>query len=447
VKRILVNLCLVAAALSLGTPPTIAKDGMSFIRDTEIENTIRVYVAPLFEVAGLDPSAVKIHIVNDRNLNAFVAGGQRIFIHTGLLMRSDSPEQLIGVLAHEIGHIKGGHLARLHKGLRNATSKSILALILGGAVAVASGNPAGIVAGATASATVSQRSMLAYTRTMEQAADQAALSFLEKTGQSARGLLEFLELLRSEENLLAASGNVYIRSHPLTTDRLAHVRENVATSKFSNVPATDMLKFMHRRMRGKLKGFINPPRQTLREYTAEDPDIEAHYARAIALSHMQETDAALAIIDKLIAATPKDPFLHEMQAEILMLGGRTEAAMRAYETAIELLPWAALMRIGLARLQLDQNDIQRIAEARTHLKEALRWEDTMPSAWRFLATAEGRLGNQAEASLALAEEALLRRNKKLAKTHAKRALDLLPHGSPGWHRAQDIEAAATQDEE
>jgi len=416
-----------------------AQSRHGLIRDTEIENTIRVYIAPLFEAAGLDPSSVSVHIVNDRNLNAFVAGGQKIFIHSGLLMETKTPGEVIGVLAHEIGHITGGHLSRLHRGLKDASSQSILAVVLGGAAALATRSPDALVAGSLLGSSVSQRSFLAYTRTMERSADQAGLSLLEETGQSAKGLLNFLELLSQQEKIFSAGNNPYIRSHPLTAARITHVREHVANSRYSNLEASPQLQDMHDRMRGKLKGFINPSELTLQEYPPSNRSIEALYARAIALSKDQEIDHAVSIVDDLITASPEDPFLHELKGDLLKQGGYTQEAIIPYKKALELLPWAALIKISLAQLQLENRSEGQLVKARDNLIDALRYEPEMSSAWRFLATAEGRLGNAGKAALALAEEATLRRNRSLALSHSKRAMELLPEGSPGWFRAQDIE--------
>ncbi len=428
-------------------PNALAQGKISLIRDTEIENTVRVYIAPLFEVAGLDPGAVSIMLVNDRNLNAFVAGGQRIFIHTGLLMKTDTPGQVIGVLAHEIGHIAGGHLAQKKRQLENATAHSILGTVLGGVIAVASKKPQGLIAGQTAGDAIAQRSFLAYNRAMEQSADQAALNYLEATGQSARGLHKFLMYLREQEKIFSAGGNPYLRSHPISNDRLRLVAEHLRHSAFTDVPISDLLQTMHDRVRGKLKGYMNPPERTLREYSADDPNVGSRMARAIALSKQQDTDAAIAIVDNLIAASPEDPFLYDLKGDLLVDAGRTHDAVVPYEKALSILPWAALIKFNLARLQLENaRDDSQIRLARRNLNEALRYEPEMASGWRFLATAEGRLGNNGGASLALAEEALLRGRKKSALTHAQRALESLPEGSPGWFRAQDIESAAGKEE-
>ena len=440
--------CVVVASTNIAiAPKALAQGKISLIRDTEIENTVRVFVAPLFEVAGLDPGAVSIMLVNDRNLNAFVAGGQRIFIHTGLLMKTDTPGQVIGVLAHEIGHIAGGHLSQKKRQLENATAHSILGTVLGGVIALASKKPQGLIAGQTAGAAIAQRSFLAYNRAMEQSADQAALNYLDATGQSARGLHDFLVYLREQEKIFSAGGNPYLRSHPISNDRLRLVAEHLKNSPYTDAPVSELLQSMHDRVRGKLKGYINPPERTLREYSADDADVGSRMARAIALSKQQDTDAAIAIIDDLIAASPEDPFLYDLKGDLLVDSGRTHDAVAHYEKALSILPWAALIKFNLARLQLENaRDAAQIREARRKLIDALRYEPEMASGWRSLAIAEGRLGNNGAASLALAEEAFLRGKTKSALTHAQRALERLAEGSPGWFRAQDIESAVGKED-
>jgi predicted Zn-dependent protease len=214
---------------------TAAARGIPLIRDAEIEDTIRGYAEPLFRAAGLDPSAITVHIVRDPGLNAFVAGGQRLFIHTGLILAAERPNNLVGVIAHETGHISGGHLARTHQALQNAQVQTIIAMVLGAAAAVASGRgDAGgaIIAGGAGTA---QRLFLSYSRTQEAAADHAGLSFLEATGQSASGLLDFFEILGDQDVLINnRSQDPYIRSHPLTRDRINTVRNHVAQSRFSS---------------------------------------------------------------------------------------------------------------------------------------------------------------------------------------------------------------------
>ena len=419
-------------------PSAVRAQGPSLIRDTEIENTIRVYIAPLLQAAGLDAGSVRIHIVNDRRLNAFVAGGMQIFIHTGLLTSADSPDQVIGVLAHEIGHIDGGHLSRLKDGLRSATTQAILVSILGGAAAVAAGRPDGIGAALSGGAHVAQRSLLSYSRGMEQAADQAALRYLDSTGQSARGLLSFMELLSRQESVLGSDDNPYTRSHPLTKNRVALVRNHVANSPLTKTPLDPGLVVAHQRMRGKINGYLNPA-DAIRQYDPKRRDVEARYARSIAYMRLSETEKSLTVADSLIRQSPKDPFFLELRGDILRNAGKTKAAKAAYEETLKILPWAALIRLSLAQTQLELNDGTNQTAVVANLKQALRYEPRIPRAWRQLATAYGRMNKHGLASHALAEEAILRGDGASAARLSKRAMRTLPKGSSEWLRSQDIE--------
>lgn len=428
-------------------PGRAGAQGIAIVRDTEIENTIRLYTAPVFRAAGIDISTVQIFLVNDPNLNAFVAGGMKIFVHTGLLTAAKTPNQVVGVLAHETGHITGGHLARIREGLRAATTQAIIASVLGGAAAVAGGRPEGIGAAILGGSDVGQRSLLSYTRGMEQAADQAGVNFLEGSQLSSRGLLEFMQKLQAEEGTYGVGGDPYLRSHPLTSDRIRFVQNHVAHSPYSDAKTPPDQLAAHARMHGKLNGFIDPPAQTLQRYKADDPSMEAKYARAIAYMKISETGKALAILDPLIARSPKDPFLHELRGDILRDAGRSREAMASYQAAVAILPWAALIRVSLAQVQLELNDNSLLDPAVTNIKEAIRYESQMPRAWRQLAIAYGRQDRHGLVSHALAEEAILTGDYVTAHRLSVRAMKVLPNGSAEWLRAQDIEFQAKRAKE
>jgi len=442
------RICILLVAVAVFLVPWRASaQGFSIIRDTEIENTIRLYTAPVFRAAGIDISSVQIFLVKDQNLNAFVAGGMKIFVHTGLLQTATTPGQVIGVLAHETGHITGGHLARVREGLRAATVQSIIASVLGGAAAAAAGRPEGIGAAILGGSEVGQRSLLSYTRGMEQSADQAGLNFLDKSHQSARGLLQFMKKLQAEEGSYGVGSDPYLRSHPLTSDRINFVENHIAHSPYSDAKTPPDMIAAHARMHGKLNGFLEPPAQTLQRYKADDPSMEAKYARSIALMLQSRTEESLAIIDPLIAQSPKDPFLHELRGDILRDAGRNREAMASYKAAVAILPWAALIRVSLAQTQLEQNDNALLQEAVTNIKEAIRYEPHMSRAWRQLAIAYGRQDKHGLVSHALAEEAILNGDYPTAHRLAVRAMRVLPNGSSEWLRSQDIEFQAKRAKE
>jgi len=414
----------------------------SLILDTETEDIIRIYASPIFKAANLKGSDVKIFIVKDNSLNAFVAGGQKLFINTGLIINSDSPGQIIGVIAHETGHIAGGHLSRIHDALSKSTGPAILGLLLGGAAAVVSGRGdvgAAIIAGGQNAAL---RNFLAYNRTQEASADHAAISYLEKTEQSARGLLNFMEKLGDQELLSPAQQDPYVRSHPLTRNRMATLANHIETSKFSDQPETERFTALHRRMKAKLFAFLNPYGRTIRIYKTNDPSLESRYARAIAEYRRTNLEPALKLINGLIAEHPQDPYFHELKGQMLFENGQIIESIRAYGTAAQILPDAPLIRRDLARAQIEANDPKLLNAAIANLEIALSRDRESASNWRFLAIAHGRNGDQGRSYLALGEEALLRGKPPVARFQAGRAKNLYKRGSREWLQAEDILLAA-----
>ena len=430
---------MVLIAACVAATPAAART-LSLIRDAEIEDTIRAYTTPLFAAAGLDAEAVEVHIVNSRDLNAFVAGGQKIFIFTGLLQASTSPSQIIGVLAHETGHILGGHLARTQDALRSASNQAILAMVLGAAAIVAGQGQAGsaVIAGGQQ---LAQRGLLSYSRTQESAADQAALRLLDATGQSARGIAEFLEILGDQEALLPESQDPYVLTHPMTRERIAAVQRHLVVSPHSEVQDPPEFETRHVRMLAKLQGFLRRPKHTLRRYPVADQTFAARYARAIAYQQIPKITEALAEIDGLIAEHPDDPYLHELRGDILLSNTHIAEAISAYERAVALHPNSPLLLLGLGRAEVASEDSARAASAIEHLEKSARLDPGNVSTWRHLAIGYGRGGDLGRSALASAEENFLRGRHELARRHAEQAERRLPQGSPAWLKAQDILSA------
>ncbi len=433
-----------AAALSVAGTTGASAERLSLVRDAEIEGIIRDYAAPLFEVAGLSPDAVRIHLVNDRRLNAFVANGQHLFLNTGLLQRSEHPGQLIGVIAHETGHIAGGHLVRTRDEMSNAALQALIGSLLGAAAAVASGEGGLGAAIATGGQEMARRTFLQYSRAQESAADHAALRFLDATGQSSRGLSEFLEILADQELLSATMQDPYLRTHPITQERVETVRQHLLHSPHADAKMPEEFLERHARMRAKLDGFLSPPAATLAKYPTDARDIAARYARAIAYYRQPNLEAALPLIDALIAERPDDPYFHELRGQMLFENGRVAEAIPSYQRAVELLPGSALLRQELARAAIETQDPQQVKAAIIHLEEVVRLEPGNSGAWRLLGIAYGRDGQMGEASLALAESALLRGAKDEARIQAERAQRSLQRGSASWLRADDIKRAAAR---
>ncbi|MGH6912522.1 MAG: M48 family metalloprotease, partial [Geminicoccales bacterium] len=348
-----------ALMLSLWQAPPAGATDISLIRDAEIEATLRQISTPILEAAGLDPGAVRIYIVQDEQLNAFIAGGMNLFLNTGLLMRTEHVGQLLGVIAHEVGHIAGGHLSRVGTAQKRAAAEMILATVLGAAAAVV-GAPELGTAIITGGQSYAQGGLMRFSRSQEQAADQAALTYLDRAGISARGLAEFFDILESQ-NVLAVSGSPYLQSHPLTRDRITFIENQAGIENHTGSVAADRIPPPwhkgHARMVAKLRGFLDDPRQVVERYQ-DDESFPGRYALAIAHYRMPDLEQALREVDALIADEPDNPYLHELKGQMLFENGRVDAAIAPYRDAVELLPDSALLRLGLARALIETGQDQ-----------------------------------------------------------------------------------------
>ncbi len=415
-----------------------AQRSFSIIRDSEIEQTLRYMSTPIFRAAAFDPDRINIIIVNDHRLNAFVAGGMNMFLHTGLIMAAENPEELLGVIAHETGHIAGGHLVRGSEAIARSGITAAASTILGIIAAAAAGDPEAGIAIIQGGQEIARRSFLANSRSIENQADQAGLSFLEEAGISSAGLLSFFMKLQSQELLPASQQDEYIRTHPLTQDRITAVRAHVESSAFTDTRLPDDFYDRFDRIRAKLIGYLRPPRETLRRFSADDEAILSRYARAVAFFRAGIIDESLRLFDELIAAEPDNPFFLEMKGQVLFENGRIAESVPYYRRAIAMMPNAGLMRIALSHALIESNNPEFLPEAIGHLNKALENEDTTPMLHRWLGIAYGRLGNQPMADLHLAEEALLQGRRQDAERKARIAMAGLEEGSPPWFQAQDI---------
>ena len=437
IKRSRVNwLVRLLAGAALSVAPMMAQ-AQSLVRDSEIERTLRDYSDPLFVAAGLAPQDVRIYLVGDKTLNAFVTNGQNVFLHTGLILETETPNQLKGVIAHETGHISGGHLARSDANLREAMRPAYVTIALG-LLAIAAGAPD---AGAALLASSQQFAMLSFftfTRVQESSADQAAVTFLEKSGQSGRGLVEFFTKFRYNEILADSRREPYFRSHPLSGDRIQALQNRV--NEQSNKAVLDSPADIDRMkmMQAKIQGFLYTPARTFVKYPATDQSIYARYARAVAAFRAPDLVTAVRETQKLIAEQPENPFFHELLGQIYYENGKAEASIAPNRKAVELAPNEALLHIGLARslLATEQADLRPEAEA--SLRAALRLEPDNAFAWNQLAVVADRNGQVGLARLATAEEAYHLGDLLRAHRFSELALRNLVRATPEWRRAFDI---------
>ena len=430
-KRLAIAIVAIWSALA----PTLVSAGPAIIRDAEVEDIIRGYATPLLQAAGISPGDVSLILVNDNAINAFVAGGMNIFIYTGLLRKAGGPDEVIGVLAHEIGHISGGHIARLGAEIERASVQALLTTILGVAAAIAAGRGdvgAAVIAGGQGTAV---RGLLAHTRVQESAADQAAFRFLDASGRSASGLIDLLGRLVDQELISSRHQDPYIQTHPLSRDRLTSAQAFMArTRPGATASANERARFA--RMQAKLAGFMDPPALTISRYAGQDPN--ARYARSIAHYRRGDLGNAIPLIDGLIQEAPNDAFLYELKGQMLFENGRAQEAAAAYDTAVTLRPDDPTLLAPAGRALVALGDAQSNERAIVMLRRVTLKEPRNPGAWRELGIALGKRGDIGDSSVALAEAAMLQGRKGDAIMQAKRAQHHLNKGSTGWLKAEDI---------
>jgi predicted Zn-dependent protease len=432
--------------LTASVPPAQAQGGrVPLIRDTEIESLLRDYARPILKAAGLAQQNVKVVIINDRAFNAFVMDGRHIFINAGTLFDAHTPNEVIGVLAHETGHLAGGHMMRLREQLARAQTQSIIAMLLGVGAMVA-GARSGASSGANqigpaavlAPQSAIQNSLLAYVRTQEDQADHAGIKFLNATHQSPAGMLEVFKRLANDNLFRSQGANPYLQTHPMPSDRVAALEVLAKASAYWNTHDSADLQLRHDLMRAKLSGFLEAPATVMRRYPASNQSLPARYARAISTYRHSDLRQALQQIDALIAAAPNNPYFAELKGQALLEGGRPAEAIAPLRQAVQLSRHAPLINVMLAQALVATNNKPFADEAVTLLNGALREEPEMSDAYAQLARAYGQKGDVAHADLASAQAAFARGDTKTARQLAERAKHGLPVGSPAWVRADDI---------
>jgi predicted Zn-dependent protease len=441
-----------AAALVLGSFPAVAAQenrGPPILRDTESEALLREYTRPILRAAGLEKQNIQMVIINDSAFNAFVADGRRIFVNYGAIMQSETPNQLIGVLAHETGHLAGGHLAKLRQQLANAQTQMIIATLLGaGALAVgaSTGGGNGGLANAGAAALAGpqemiRRSMLSYQRQQEENADRAGVKFLTATGQSPKGMYETFKRFTSESLFAARGADPYLQSHPMPAERVASLEEFAHASPYWEKKDEPSLQMRHDMVRAKISAFMERPDTVNRRYPISDGSMPARYAHAISTYLHGDLRSALSQIDALIQQQPNNAYFYELRGQALLEGGRPAEAVAPLRKAVAMSGSAPLIEMLLGQALVATDNKAYTDEAISILRVAVARETEAPIGYTQLAMAYGRKGDYAEADLASAQAAFLRGDNKTARELASRAKTRFAIGSPGWVKADDIVAA------
>jgi predicted Zn-dependent protease len=434
-----------AAILFTHAGEALAQQGrLPVLRDAETEELLRDYTRPLLKAAGLAQQNIEVVIINSREFNAFVADGRRIFVNYGALYESTTPNQIIGVLAHETGHIAGGHLARIREALASAQTAAIIAMILGaaalGAGAATGARGVGEAAPGVIMAPqeVLRRTLLSYQRGQEEAADRAAITYLNATGQSARGMIETFARFQQQQLFLTQNVDPYLLSHPSATNRIAQLQTLAENSPHYNKKDSPEMLLRHEMMRAKIAGYFEKPDALSRRYAPSNNSLPAQYARAMSAYRWGNLGTAVRQMDALIAQHPNNPYFHELKGQILIDMGRAREAIPPLRRAVELSKGTPLIRMMLGQALVQGSGKEDAEEAIRELRFALQREPNVAFAHRTLATAYARAGDRANADLSAAYAAFNDGDFKAAKTLATRAQGSFKVGSPGWLRADDI---------
>ena len=451
-RKTTLKLTALATAVALAMTPTLGaaqqNKGPPILRDTESEQLLRDYTRPILRAAGMEKQNIQMVIINESAFNAFVADGRRIFVNYGAMMQSETPNQIIGVLAHETGHLAGGHLSKLRERLAEAQTQMIIAMLLGAGAMVAGarggGNNGLSSAGAAAFSApgeVIKRTLLSYVRQQEENADKAGVKFLNATGQSARGMYETFKRFTDESLFAARGSDPYVQSHPMPAERVRALEELARSSPYWDKKDDPALQMRHDMVRAKISGFMERQDTVYRRYPLSNTSLPARYAHAVTTYLHGDLRNALAQIDALIQVQPANPYFYELRGQALLEGGRPAEAIAPLRKAVQLSNNAPLIEMLLGQALVASDNKAYTDEAIAILRAATARETEAPIGYTQLAMAYGRKGDYAQADLASAQAAFLRGDNKTARDLASRAKTRFAIGTPGWVKADDIVSA------
>ncbi len=414
-----------------------------YIRDTEIENTLYAWTKPILKIAGLEENNLKIHIIADNRINAFVTNGQNMFLNTGLIIKAGSASGLIGVIAHEIGHIKAGHIIKMKQAARKLQDNQFITSLLGMGLLVATSANDNFkddrmeIARTALSIgpSIATKSFFSFSRSNEYVADTLAIDFLKGVKRDPKSLSIILEKLYGQELLLLERQDPFLRTHPLSKARMDLIKQKASSSNNYNESKFD--KVSYARIKAKLEGFLESPGKTL--LNNKDNSISSRYARAIAYFRVPLYKKSIKEINSLLKDYPNDPFFIELKAQILSENGKIKEAIKHYKESLKIIPNSTLIMLPLSGLLLeDSKNLKYIKEANNYLNLIVKKEPENIFAWHLKGISHSRLGEPVSANLSAAEEFLRRRDFKNAKFFAEKVISATKKFSSENLRASDI---------
>jgi predicted Zn-dependent protease len=450
-KPLKLTALMTATALAVAPMAAVAQEnkGPPVLRDTETEQLLREYTRPILRAAGLEKQNIQMVIINQGVFNAFVADGRRIFVNYGAILQSETPNQIIGVMAHETGHLAGGHLAKMREQMAQAQTQMIIAMLLGAGAMVAGAKTGGSGGGLSnagaamfsAPGEMIRRNLLSYVRQQEENADKAGVKFLTTTGQSARGMYETFKRFTDESLFAARGSDPYVQSHPMPAERVNALQELARSSPYWDKKDDPALQLRHDMARAKISAFMERQETVYRRYPMSNNSLPARYAHAISTYLHGDLRSALAQIDALIQQQPNNPYFHEVRGQALLEGGKPQEAIAPLRKAVALSNNSPLIEMLLGQALVATSNNAYTDEAIAILRAAVARESEAPIGYIQLAMAYGRKGDYAQADLASAQAAYLRGDSKTARDLASRAKTRFAIGTPGWVKADDIVSA------
>jgi predicted Zn-dependent protease len=414
------------------------------VRDAEIERVLRSYEDPILVAAGIDLHTVKVYLINDPEINAFATQSpvpgeaESIFVNTGTFLQLKTPNQIIGILAHETGHIAGGHIVRDSSAIRKAAIPMLLGIALGAAAMAMGGGEAGMGIMALGQQ-AAQAQFFQFSRAQEGTADQMGQKFLRATHQSGRGMLEvFSKFADMEAEITYGHNSPLITDHPLSRERIDLLQQIVESSPYKDVKDNPLAVRELQLIQAKLAGFLDRVNTVLQRYPPSDASEEAHYARAIAYFRQPDMKNALAEANTLVKLDSRNPFFWEVLGQIYVEMSQPLNGILPYQKAVDLAPDEPLLRLDLAAAQIAAGKPQFAKPALDNLKTVLRQENNNGFAWYEAAQAYSDAGNEPMANLSTAELNYANANFPAAAHFATLAQHKLAAGSPDWQRATDI---------
>jgi predicted Zn-dependent protease len=431
----------VAAFLAFGLPAYAQNNSQFALRDTETEEMLKSYEMPLARAAGLDLNLVHVYLIGDPSVNAFATQPEDIFINAGILLWLKRPNELVGVMAHETGHISAGHLSRMQAGIHAATIPMLLSMIVGLGAMIAGAGEAGMVLMGMGQA-IAAAQFTAFTRVQESTADQIAMRLLNATHQSPKGMMDTFERFAADEARSAYKIDPYAVNHPVGQDRVMALQDLADASPYYNVQDPPQVVHTFQMVQAKLAGFMLPVQEALDRYPVSNTSEPARYARAMAYMRKPDFKAALAEIDSLIKEEPNNPYFYEVRGQIYVSLAKPQMAIADYQKCVDLKPTAPQLRLGLATAQLATDNPALAGDALKNLKAAALAENDDPTTWYETAQAYSTLNNEPMANLSTAELYYSVGDMRKAIVFATRARPGLAQGTPDWQRANDIIGAA-----